>query len=144
MMRTWSRLKRLTAMAGVTALTAALAAGCADKTPWGIGTNVPEAGATADGLAFSLLASNYTADLRYLGPTAGDSVSVGIAAVGVKQGEATVVITDSLGINLLIQDIVADTVRGQTFLHGKPPYHVRLEFLGYTGVLSVGVGVKAP
>ena len=144
MMRTRRRTKTMAAMVCVTALTAALAAGCADKTPWGVGTNVPEAGATADGLAFSLLAVNYTADLRYLGPTQGDSVSVGIAAVGVRQGEATVIVTDSTGINLLIQDIVADTVRGQTFLHGKPPYHVRLEFLGYTGVLSVGVGVKAP
>ncbi|MGD0484407.1 MAG: hypothetical protein ABSB58_07110 [Gemmatimonadales bacterium] len=144
MMRTERRAKALAAMVCVTALTAAVAAGCADKTPWGVGTNIPEAAATADGVAFSLLANNYTADLRYFGPTQGDSVSVALAAVGVRQGDATVVISDSLGTILMVQDIVSDTVRAPTYLHGKPPYHVRLEFLGYTGVLSVGVGVKAP
>ena len=144
MRRTEQRIRALAAMVCVTALTAAAAAGCAEKSPWGVGTNVPAVGATADGVGFSLLADNYTADLRYVGPTQGDSVSVGLAAVGVKQGNALIQISDSLGTLLLQQLVTSDVVLGQSILHGKPPYHVRLEFIGYTGVLSLGVGVKAP
>jgi hypothetical protein len=144
MMRTGRLAKALAAMLCVTALTAAVAAGCTDESPWGIGTNVPAVGVSADGVGFSLLAQNYTADLRYIGPTQGDSVSVGIAVVGVKQGNAVVQISDSLGTMLLQQLVTSDTVRGQSYLHGKPPYYVRLEFVGFTGVFSLGVGVKAP
>ena len=144
MMRTERRSRALAAMVCVTALTAAVAAGCTDKSPWGIGTNVPAVGASADGIGFSLLAQNYTADLRYIGPTQGDSVSVGLAAVGVRQGNVVIQISDSLGTMLLQQVVTSDAVLGQSFLHGKPPYHVRLEFVGFTGVFSLGVGVKAP
>jgi hypothetical protein len=141
MMRTNWRAKALVALACAAAVAAAA---CADKSPWGLGTNVPAAGATAEGVGFSVLAENYTADLNYIGPTVGDSVSVGLAVAGVRQGNVVIQVTDSLGTLLWQQLVVADTARGQTYLHGKPPYHLRMEFLGFSGVLSIGVGVKAP
>jgi len=132
---------RAVALACAATLTAA---GCADKSPWGLGTNVPAAVATAEGIGFSVLAENYTADLNYIGPTGGDSVSVGLAVAGVRQGNVVIDVTDSLGTLLWQQLVTADTAVGQTYLHGRPPYHLRMEFLGFTGVLSIGVGVKAP
>lgn len=136
-----NRRAGLAALACVMALTAA---GCGDKSPWGAGTNVPAAGATASGIGFSVLAENYTAELRYIGPTQGDTVSVGLAAVGVRQGNVIVQLTDSLGLMLLQRTVAADMVLAQALLRGKPPYHLRLAFVGFTGVLSVGVGKPAP
>lgn len=141
LMRTNRRAKALAALACLTALAAA---GCAEKSPWGTGTNVPAASATADGIGFSLLAQNYTADLRYIGPTHGDSVNVGLTAVGVRQGNVLIQLTDSIGTMLLQQVVTADTVRAQSYLRGKPPYRLRLEFIGYTGVLTLGIGRKTP
>ncbi len=131
----------LAALVCVMALTAS---GCADKSPWGVGTNVPAAGATESGIGFSLLAENYTADLRYIGPTAGDTVSLGLAAVSVRQGNVIVQMTDSLGTMLQQQVILADMVLARSVLHGKPPYHLRLAFVGFSGVLTVGVGKQTP
>jgi hypothetical protein len=105
--------------------------------------NTPVVGVTAQGVGFSVRASDFSFEETYAAPTEGDSLVVGLAVLGYGGGTALLEITDSTGAMLHQQTVSQSIAQGQTTTGGTPPYQVHLRFSGFTGTFVLGVGVQA-
>jgi hypothetical protein len=129
------------AVALAMALGCALAA-CRESTvsdPNGTATNTPAVGITPQALGFSVLARGFSFEETYASPTQGDSLAVGLAVTGYAGGSALIEIFDSTGTRQFQQAVAQSIAQGQTTVRGSPPYRVHVLFVGFTGMLALGV-----